>query len=188
MLNRYKQLLPIFFLTVCCIITVVTAIQGNVLIGGESYDFAMSPRHYGGVAILVLAYTAFFKFRAFYKYVLATIFLLGQLRTVGFTPLDFSIGLGTDTTRIQLDTISIFLGILIYAVNTTKINAAILGVLKPSEAKKHEQTRIEIDAFAARFAHKSPEELGAIINANKLVPAAVEAARLLLKQKTQFNA
>ena len=107
MLQRYKKLIPILFLAVCSLITVITAIQGNVILAGESYDFAPAVGHYNAMVAISLAVMGFYRFPRLYKYILAVTFLLGLFKIISFTPMDYSFGLGYEGSRLQLDSISL---------------------------------------------------------------------------------
>ena len=107
MLQRYKKLIPILFLAVCSLITVITAIQGNVILAGESYDFAPAVGHYNAMVAINLAVMGFYHFPRLYKYILAVTFLLGLSKIIRFTPMDYSFGLGYEGSRLQLDSISL---------------------------------------------------------------------------------
>lgn len=183
MLQRYQQFIPIIFLTACSLVTVVTAIQGNIILAGESYDFAPTAKHYGAMAAIGLATAAFFRFRSFYKYVLAAIFLQALFKLISFTPTQYSFGIGSEDSQIQLDLVALAFALLVYWTNAPKINAAVFAALKPSEEKVHQQDLVEIEAFKDSFSRKTSEELIRIITANALVPSAVAAARQLLKER-----
>ncbi|GAA4023547.1 hypothetical protein GCM10022409_04260 [Hymenobacter glaciei] len=183
MLQRYQQLIPVLFVAICSLVTIVTAIQGNVLLAGESYDFAPTPKHYGGMVAIGLMVAAYFRFRPFYKYVLAAIFLLAMFKTLLFTPLDFHFEIGSEDSRLQLDSVALAFGLLVYWTNASKINTAVIAALKPSEEKARQLDSIEVEEFKDRFSRKTSEELTQIVTANSLVPSAVAAARQLLKER-----
>jgi hypothetical protein len=183
MIKRYKKLIPVIFLAICSIITVVTAIQGNVILDGESYDFAPTEKHYGSFAALALATLAFFRFRGFYKYVLAAILLLTLFNIITFTPTQYAFNFGYEDSHLRLDLVALAFGLLVYFTNSDQINNAFLTALQPSEGKARERKLIEIEEFKDKFARKTSEELTQIVSANTLVPAAIAAARLLLKER-----
>lgn len=162
----------------------VTAIQGNVILAGESYEFALTSMHYGGMAAISLAVVAFFRFRPYYKYLLALTFLLGQAKIVSFTPTSYYFWLGSEESRLQLDLVAFVFGLLVYWTNASKINRAISGVLKPSAEKAQQLELVEIEEFKDRFSRKTTEELTRIVAANALVPSALAAARQLLKERS----
>ncbi|MET4073244.1 hypothetical protein [Hymenobacter sp. UYCo722] len=183
MIQRYIKLVPVIFLAICSFITVVTAIQGNIILDSESYDFAPTAKHYCSFPILALATLSFFRFRGFYKYMLAAILLLTLFNIISFTPTQHSFNIGYEDSQIRLNLVALAFGLLVYLTNTDQINSAVLAALKPSEGKARQQELIVIEEFKYRFARKTSEELTRIISANALVPAAIAAARHLLKDR-----
>ena len=183
MLPRYRQFIPIIYLAVCVVITVITAVQGNIILAGESFDFVLTSEHYGGIVAVAMATVAFFRFRSFYKYVLVAIFLLGIFKRISFTPMNYWFGIGPEESRLQLELVSLTFGLLVYGTNATKINASILEALKPSSEKARQRELVEIDEFKIKFSRKTVEDLTQIVTAKALVPAALAAAQQLLNER-----
>jgi hypothetical protein len=175
--------MPVIFLACFSLATVITVIQDGGLVAGESSAFVPTASHYGGIVAIGLAFAAFFRFRHFYKYALATIFLMGMFGIVSFGPMSFYVAFGSEESRIQLDLVSLAFGLLIYWTNAARINAVGMELIKPSKEKIRQQELSEIERFKERFHRKSTTELTEIVAANALVPAALIAARQLLKER-----
>jgi|GEM_PF-5757824 hypothetical protein len=181
--QRYRQLIPTLVLLGCCISTVFTAICGTVTLNEVSYAFALTAQHYGASLATLVTLAAFFSLRRYYRYFLLLTFLLGISGLINFTAVQTRVGLSFGDVQIGLDSILLSVGFLTYLLNHRIINSYLFALIKPSDEKIARAYRDEIERFKENFVHKSTKELSRIVTENKLVPAAVGAARQLLKER-----
>lgn len=188
MYQRYAQLIPVLILLACCISTIITAISGTVDLGGDSYDFALSAQHYGAFGATAVSVFAFFWFRNYYKYCLALLFVLGATGLINFTALQRNAGLLLGELHVGLSPLMLVFGLAVYCLNTRKINAYFFALAKPSDKKIAQQQREQVAEFKSKFSRKPTEELEKIVADNKLVIAALAAARQLLQERNSSKA
>ena len=171
---RYRQLIPTLILALACLGTLL-----NVISNG----YALNPGHYGGFAATLVLLASFFWFRSSYSYLLLLCFLLALSGVINFLPSEMTIGLYIGELRVGLSIAGILLGLLVYILNHQRVNALLFNLIRPSTEKTAQVHQEAVGEFKERFNRKSPEELTQIVTANRLVPAAIEAARQLLQER-----
>ena len=182
--QRYRQLIPALLLAACCVSAIRSAISATVTLDGNTLVFALSNQHYAAFTLNLLTLGSFFFLRRYYRYFLGVSLFLGLFNLVYFTATQTSVGLGFGALAISVNLASLLIGIVAYLLNFNRINAYFLNLLKPSPAEAAKVQQEDIAQFKERFARKSTEELAQLVVANKLVPAALTAARQLLQERT----
>ncbi|WP_210515410.1 hypothetical protein [Hymenobacter terricola] len=183
MLQRYRPLIPVIFLVICCINTIATVFGGTVTIDGIAYGYTLNAKHYGAFAATLATIASFFFLKHYYRYFLLFLFALGIFGLINFTASEISSGLNFGEVHVGMSPVLMVFGPLVYIFNYQKINSAIFSVIKSSDEKIASIQQEEISEFKNRFARKSSEELAQIVALNKLVPPALTAARQLLKER-----
>lgn len=180
---RYRQLLPAAVFLICCVSTITTAIRGTVVLAGTTYYFASSTKHYAGLAATLLTISAFFSLRVYYKYVLGLTFFLGVFDLIQFSPVQSNIGLTFGDVHIGINLVCLLVGVIIYALNHPRINSTLTGPFKYDQERLRLLHQEDIEKYKKQFSRKSSEELTQIVSSNKLVPAALTAAKQLLQER-----
>ena len=116
-----------------------------------------------------------------WKYVFAILLIFSFTPFVNFYHQTFSFGIGI----IQFELTALSILILHLILNPEVFNSfkAILKSKPESEASKKVKFESSVNGFKQRFDKKSTSELMKIVEQNKLVPEAIEAARQLLKDR-----
>lgn len=183
MLARYRPLLPTLLLAACCLSTLIFWLKGTTTDEGAPADYVLSAKHYGAFAATGATLAAFFLCRRYYKYFLALTLLLGMFGLLNFIISETNVSVAFGPLRIGISVVVAVVGLLTYILYANRVYAKLLALVVPSEEKIRKVQQQEVATFEERFARKSTEELAAIVAANALVPAAVTAARQLLKQR-----
>lgn len=182
--QRYRQFIPALLLAACCASAIESAASATVTLGGNTLDFALSNQHYAAFTLSLLTLGSFFFLRRYYRYFLGVSLFLGLFNLVYFTATQTSVGLGFGALSISVNLASLLIGIVAYLLNFNRLNAYFFNLLTPSAAKIASVQQEDIAQFKERFTRKSTEELTQFVAANKLVPAALTAARQLLQERT----
>lgn len=182
--QRYRSLIPALALVACCISTCLTALNGTVVLAGTTYDFALSARHYGAFAVTGITLISFFFFRRYYVFCLGASILLGLFNLLYFTALQTSIGFGFGELSFDFNPTLLLIGFLAYLLNFQQANTYFFKLIKPSPTRITRARQEEIAQFKERFSSKSTEEINQLIAANRLAPAALTAARQLVRERT----
>lgn len=183
MLARYRPLLPTLLLAACCLSTLAFWLKGTTTDEGAPADYVLSAKHYGAFAATGATLAAFFLCRHYYKYSLALTLLLGTFGLLNFIISETNVSIAFGPLRISISVVVAAVGLLTYLLYASTVHAKLLALVSPSEEKIRKAQQQEVATFEERFARKSTEELAAIVAADTLVPAAVTAARQLLKQR-----
>jgi hypothetical protein len=187
--DRYNQLLPVLVLTLYCISAVVTAIQGSVVVNGETYEYSLNIKNYLGFAAVIINFVGFFTFKRFYKYILLTTILVGTFNFIIFSALETTTSFNIGSLRIGFQPSTFLAGFAAYLVNLKKVNNLIIDQFGPSpeEAEKNSKANWleSVNKFKVRYNNYSIEELNQILTENKYVAEALEAARQLITERTK---
>jgi hypothetical protein len=175
MFQRYRQLIPALLLAACCLSTVIIATKSTIVVDNQ---------HYAAFTLVLLSLGSFFFFRQYYRYFLGGCLFLGLLNLIYFTVFQANIGFGFGALAIRVNLIPLLVGLVTYVLNFQRVNSYLLDLIKPSPTRRASIQQEEIVQFKERFTRKSTEELVQLIAANKLVPAALTAARQLLQERT----
>jgi cytochrome c oxidase subunit IV len=181
--QRYKQLIPALVLLACCINTIITAGMGTVTLDGADYNFALEAKHYGAFAATVVTLASFFLASPFYKHCLVLTLILSLFGLINFTALQMTWGLGFGDVSIGLSPILLLVSLVIYVLNSQRINTYLCALIKPSDEKIARIQQEEIAEFKSKFSRKSTEELTKIVASKKLIPSALTAAKQLLNER-----
>jgi len=188
-LKQQRQLLPVILLTYFCIKTIISAINGTVDISDKTYEFALTTKHYFAFTSIVINLLTYFLFRQFYKYTLALTILLGLFNIINFSDLETTQSFALNSLSVSFQPIAFLAGLLTYVINFSKINFWVIDHLvtkkTPEERAKIENARFKesVEKFKERYNSYSEATLTDILNENKLVPEAIEAARQLLNKR-----
>lgn len=183
MLHRYRQLLPLLLLVICCVSTTVTALKGTVELDGTAYGFALGPKHYGALAAVGTTLISFFFVKKYYKYCFALTLLLGVLGIINFTALQYNTGLTFGELYVGLSPVVLAVILLTYLLNYRRINPLLFALIKPSDEKINRLRQEEIEEFKNKFSRKSTKDLTQMVTHGKLVPSAITAAQQLLGER-----
>ncbi|MFD1470364.1 hypothetical protein ACFQ48_19205 [Hymenobacter caeli] len=183
MLHRYRQLLPLLLLVICCVSTIVTALKGTVELDGTAYAFALGPKHYGALAAVGAALISYFLAKKYYKYCFALTLLFGLFGIINFTAVQYNAGLAFGGLNIGLNLVILAVIFLTYLLNYGRINFLLFALIKPSDEKTNRIQQEEIEEFKNKFSRKSTEDLTQIVIRRKLVPSAITAAQQLLRER-----
>lgn len=189
-IKRNKQLLPLLVLMVYGIDTLITAMQGTVVMGGETYDFSLNLKHYLGFAAIAINFIVYFLFRQFYKYSLPLTIAIGLFGLVAFSALQMKWNFGAIIgLPFGLQVAALLAGHVAYLLNFHNVNQSLADRLTakrtPQEEVLYKETKSaeSIQKFKEKYDNYSTEKLNEIIAANKYVPEALEAARQLLNAR-----
>lgn len=187
--DRYKQLLPALVLAIYSILAVMTAIQGTVVIAGESYDYSLTIRHYLAFAAVILNVVGFFTFRRFYKYVLLTTIVLGIFNYITFSALETTRSFNIGGLRFGFQPSAFFAGLVAYIANRKKVNKLIIDLFRSSPDYEEKNAKVywseSVNKFKEQYKNYSSEELDEILTEKKYVAEALEAARQLRSERNQ---
>jgi hypothetical protein len=181
--QKYKQLIPLLFLTYLGITTIITT-----ELMGESYHFSYSYEQYGAFISLIATSGSFFYLRPYYKYVLLIILFLGLFNILNFTINKYSINIGIGALKTPNIQPKILLTILFtYIINFSRLNQIIGKYLpKPDEKEVIELQSEQINKFKKVYAQYTEEQLNNVIIGTTYVPEAKKAAEeLLIKIQTK---
>jgi hypothetical protein len=183
MYQRYRQLIPVFVLSILFLSTLLAAVRGTIELDNVTYGFAPTIKHYGAFVAIVTLFSSFFWQRKYYNYALLLTFLLLTFNLINSNASEISIGLAIGELGIKLNPFGLLFGLITYALNYQTISPLLLRLIKPSEAKIAYAQNKEIIEFKERFTRKSSDELAQIVADNKLIPVAVIAAQQLLQER-----
>lgn len=181
--ERHRQLLPTGILAGFCMYSILTATRGIVILDGTAYNFVLTPAHYGAITAVIVTLFSFFFARKLYKYLFGLTLALSLLDVIHFGPIQFNAGLTFGEWHIGMNLVCLLAGGTAYFLAYRRVNALVLAPFRYDQQKLKEIHCREIQEFKARFVRKSSEDLQQIITDNRLVPAAVTAARQLLQER-----
>jgi len=187
--KKQRPLIPILLLIAYCIGTLMTAAKGSVVLNGEIYDFILTTKHYlafGAIGVNLLTYVCL---RSFYKFTLGLTVLAGLFNLIIFSDLETTIGFTINKFEISFQPSAFFAGLIAYLINFRRINDFIIDHLTTTRTLE-EQEKIDktlfaegVQKFKEKYENYSFDALTEIVNTNRFVPEAVEAARQLLNER-----
>jgi hypothetical protein len=187
LLKKHKQLLPLLALTALCFNAIVAASRGTVEIADATYAFELTSAHYAALVLVGLCYITYAGFKRSYKYFLVTALLLGLFNIIVFTSTQTTVGVGLGSLRISVQPAILATLILTYFLNFERVNSFILAQLGPSpanaERRRKQVFEEEVSKFKTTFQRYPSPKLADIVESKTLVPAALEAARQLLRER-----
>lgn len=185
--DLYKQLLPVLILAIYSILAVMTAIQGTVVIAGESYDYSLTIRHYLALAAVIVNVIGFFTLRRSYKYLLLATIVLGIFNYITFSTLETTRSFNIGGLRFGFQPSAFFAGLVAYVVNGEKVNKLIIDLFRSSPDDEEKNAKASwsdsVNKFKERYKNYSSEELDEILTEKKYVAEALEAARQLRSER-----
>jgi hypothetical protein len=189
-IKRNKQLLPLLVLMVYGIDTLITALLGTVVMGGETYDFSLNLKHYLGFAAIAINLIIYFLFRQLYKYSLPLTIAIGLFGLVAFSALQMKWNFGVIIgLPFGLQVAALLAGLVAYILNFHNVNQFLADHLTAKRTPQEEviykesKSAESIQKFKEKYDNYSTEKLNEIIAANKYVAEALEAARQLLNAR-----
>lgn len=189
-IKRNKQLLPLLVLMVYGIDTLITALLGTVVMGGETYDFSLNLKHYLGFAAIAINLIIYFLFRQLYKYSLPLTIAIGLFGLVAFSALQMKWNFGfIIVLPFGLQVAALLAGLVAYILNFHNVNQFLADHLTAKRTPQEEviykesKSAESIQKFKEKYDNYSTEKLNEIIAANKYVAEALEAARQLLNAR-----
>lgn len=141
------------------------------------------------VAIILLFMTSFVMYK-YYPWGIKMTFgllLMGALSTLDFFPYDIYFEFGVSNIGVGIDLIFILIGAIHVLTNKKEASKFLGTVFKPSEEEAKSIRQTKMNSFKKRFASRNIGELKTIAANDKLIPEAREAAKELLKEKTDTN-
>ncbi len=178
MQHKYKQLIPVLVLIVCCLWTISTALQGGVDLSGNQY---------GAFVVLTITVICFFIARPFYKYLLVLTLGLGLFNLINFIPAEVKTGFGIGSLMVYFSPVVFVVVLLTYFLNRNQANKVLFALIGPSperaEKNRKAQQAEEINKFKTRYAKYADSELETILQEKKYVPEALQAAREILRNR-----
>jgi hypothetical protein len=163
------------------------------VMNGEVYDFTLTTKHYIAFAVIAVNFLTYFFLRPVYKYTLALTIATGLFNLMLFTALNtttrstFNLNGFTLTFTFQP---SVFLaGLIAYVINFKRVNNYLLLQIKSLRTTEEQQKSKmamfaeRTDKFKRRYEKYPDDTLLQIINENKFVPEAIEAAQQLLNER-----
>jgi hypothetical protein len=191
-LKQQQQILPLLLLTAYCIDAIITAVRGTVVVAGETYEFALTTKHYIAFGAVTINFLTYFLLRQFYKYVLGLTVAVGLFNLMTFSALTTTSSFGINSLKIGFQPSAFWAGLFAYIINFKRVNEFIfnnLATMQTPEAREtvDKQRFAEgVEKFKQKYDGYSAESLTEIITANKYIPEALEAARQLLNER-QLN-
>ena len=191
-LKQQKQLLPLLLLTAYCIDSIQTAVRGTIVMEGETYEFALTTKHYIAFGAVTINFLTYFLLRQFYKYVIGLTVVLGLFSLMTFSALTSTSSFGINSLKIGFQPSAFWAGLLGYIINFKRVNEFIVDNLATKQTPEARDTIDKarfaegVEKFKQKYDGYSAETLTEIITANKYVPEALEAARQLLNER-QLN-
>lgn len=187
--RKHKQLLPLFLILASCLQAIIASINGTVVMAGETYDFALSSEHYAAFGILLVNFVCYFFLRQFYKYVLAVTVIVGLSNLANFSDLETTQCIKVNSLKVCFQPATFWAAVLAYLINFKRVNSAIVSIFMsertPEEIDQNMKARFdeEMQTFKERYAHYPSERLNELVLGNKLVPAALAAAQVILNER-----
>lgn len=188
-LKQHRQIIPLLLLTAYCIEVGVAAIKGWADMAGETYEFALSTKHYIAFGAVTLNFLAYFLLRNLYKYILGLTVVIGLFNVIVFSVFETTQSFSLNSLKISFQPSAFLAGLLAYILNFKKVNNFILDnfrtVQTPEEQDKFEKVIFdeETQKFKERYKSYSNEDLTEIITEKRYVSGAIEAARQLLDER-----
>ena len=188
-IKKHLQLLPLLLLTIYCADAIVASVQGTVDMAGVPYYYTITTKNYLAMTAVALNFVFYFAFRPYYKFVLLITIALGIFNFLVFPALETTVSYKLNGIKISFQPSAFFAGLLAYMINFKRVNNYILTNLSNKKsAKEIEDMQMnhfvnEVQGYKIKFDGYSTESLREITEANKLVPAAVEAARQLIRDR-----
>lgn len=187
--KQQRQLLPLLLLTTYCINVIIRAIDGTVVLAGDTYNFELTAKHYIAFGAIGLNFFIYSFLRPFYKYSLGLTITAGLFNLITFSALETRQIFGLGGLEVGFQPSAFLAGLLAYIVNFKRVNEFIIVHLMtartPEEQNKigKERMRESVDKFKEKYRNYSVEMLTEIVIEKKYVPEALEAARQLLKER-----
>lgn len=135
--------------------------------------------------LLIISLVMWRNYQLGIKFILGLI-LLSIIGLLQFFPTQYEIGFYIGKIGLSIELISLAVGFLHYFTNKKELSAFMESLLnqKLSEKEKQDVKRVKIDGFKRRFTRKDISDLEEIVNNDKLVPEAREAARELINERS----
>ncbi|QIL78284.1 MULTISPECIES: hypothetical protein [Hymenobacter] len=188
LLRPHRNLAPVVGLLILSAYTISSPLISQLLAEGRYSYFSVTAAHYLGFACLLGTVVLYLCFRPFFWYALLITLLLGLFNLVNFMPLRMSVGLTFGSATVGFDPLSFVVLLAYYFLHKTAADSFLRKHLhsllpQPSPAHRTARWRESVDQFKQTFARKTDEALGLIVTEQKMVPAAVTAARELLQER-----
>lgn len=187
--RQHRQLLPLLVLTAYCVNAIVTAVRGTVVIAGDTYNFALTTKHYIAFGAIGLNFLTYWLFRPYYKYTLGLTITGGLFNLMTFPALEMTQSFALSSFKVSFQPSAFLAGLVAYIVNFKRVNEFIIDNLATNrtaeEQEKIEKARFQetVGEFKEKYSSYSVEMLTEIVIEEKFVPEALEAARQLLSEQ-----
>jgi hypothetical protein len=182
--TRHKYLLPLFWLTLFIVITVIKGFSRNF--------YYITENHLAFSAITFL-FICYFLMNKIYPYLLAAVIIAGLFNLLVFTISVYTYRLRLGGLNLVFQPhamIALNIYIAVYWKQIQSFVSKLLGNILTEEDKLAYQKHVYKEnylKFKERYANYTDERLTTIVEENKFVPEAVEAAKKILDERMAIN-
>lgn len=190
LLRPHRKLAPVVGLLLLSAYTIGSPLINQLLAAGRHSYFSATAAHYLGFACLLGTVIFYFFLHPFFRVALLLTLLLGLVNVVNFMPVRMSVGLTLGSAAVGIDPLSFAVLLVYYCLHKPAADSFLRQHLQsllpqPSPAHRTARWRASVEQFKQTFARKTDEALGLIVTEQKMVPAAVTAARELLQERNR---
>lgn len=178
--SKHKYLLPLLWLTMFIVITIIKGFSRNFFYITETY------LAFSAIALLFICYLLI---RKVYQYLLAAVIVAGLFNFLVFTISVYTYRLRLGGLNLVFQPhamIALNIYVAVYWKQIQLFVANLFGNILTEEDKIAYQKRVyreNLLKFKERYANYSDETLTTIVEENKFVPEAVEAAKKILQER-----
>ncbi|POY37416.1 hypothetical protein C3K47_06545 [Solitalea longa] len=188
-LKKHKNFIPIIFLLILSINTLINLITLEEAIDGVSYHRHFSIKNYLAFALLAILTVTYCYKRVWFKNLLAVFLLLSLANLINFTSGEYTGDLSFNSLSIGFGEIGFLLILSYFFINYKKVKAYIFSSVTIEKTAIEEEFYYneELEKFKKNLGHYSNQELEGLIYANKLVPHAVIAAKQIIEERQSVD-
>lgn len=172
------------FLVLLSAWTAIRILFTSTAVGNTVVTYNFIPAHYFGFLALAICLVSYFVLRRAYKFVLGATLSLGLFSVLNFTLSQNTVGFKFGVVDISFEPVSLIMILLVAILNQDKISQ-LLHSNTPKTTAQDEQREfaIELAKYKSQYSNASTEELEKVSEDPRFKPAAVEAAKQLLKNR-----
>jgi hypothetical protein len=133
--QKYKSLLPVILLTFFCIPLIISIYTGKFTFNNEEFIFHPGLKHYFALAAVILCYSSFFFYRAYFKYILLLTIIIGLFSAIQFTTYLSTNTFTTSFITLRFQPAAFYAGLLAYILLFRETNEFFIGLTKTTSVE-----------------------------------------------------
>jgi hypothetical protein len=174
-IKKHKNLIPILFLAMISLYTVINVLFYSYTMDGVTYNYNFSIQNFPAFFAVVINIMSYFLFRAYFRYFVLVTIILGIFGLLSYTIYNTSIN------SIPFQFTSLMTGLLYIILNYDRFKKR-LGIPADKEMEDASNPQ-QIESFKKKFGNKADHQLEDILSDARFINDARTAAKEILKER-----